>query len=100
MNYLFFLAEVKKLLPEGMTLSIAAPASFWYLKAFPIDKIARIVDYIVYMTYDLHGKPRHTQMKDALHANKYRTMGLWKCFCFTWMPGRKLFEISYQLDGD
>lgn len=70
MNYLFFLGEVKKLLPEGMSLSIAAPASFWYLKAFPIDKIAKIVDYIVYMTYDLHGKSRHIQTKETLHANK------------------------------
>lgn len=30
------------------SLSIAAPA-------FPIDAIAVVVDYIVYMTYDLHG---------------------------------------------
>lgn len=39
-----------------MTLSIAAPASYWYLKGFPIDRIARVVDYIVFMTYDLHGQ--------------------------------------------
>jgi hypothetical protein len=39
-----------------MSLSIAAPASFWYLKAFPIADIAKTVDYIVYMTYDLHGE--------------------------------------------
>lgn len=38
------------------SVSIAAPASFWYLKAFPIDTIARAIDYIVYMTYDLHGQ--------------------------------------------
>jgi GH18 family chitinase len=38
------------------SVSIAAPASYWYLKAFPIDKIAEVVDYIVYMTYDLHGQ--------------------------------------------
>ena len=39
-----------------MTLSIAAPASFWYLKGFPIDKMAKVLDYIVFMTYDLHGQ--------------------------------------------
>lgn len=39
-----------------MTLSIAAPASFWYLRPFPLDRMHRILDYIVYMTYDLHGK--------------------------------------------
>jgi len=31
-------------------VSIAAPASYWYLKAFPIDRIAKVIDYIVYMT--------------------------------------------------
>lgn len=38
------------------TVSIAAPASYWYLKAFPIDRIAAVIDYIIYMTYDLHGQ--------------------------------------------
>lgn len=30
-------------------LAIAAPASYWYLKAFPIDAMAKVLDYIVYM---------------------------------------------------
>ncbi|KAH6608594.1 hypothetical protein Trco_001940 [Trichoderma cornu-damae] len=55
-NYLKLLQLVRKKLPTGMTLSIAAPASYWYLKAFPIAEIAETVDYIVYMTYDLHGQ--------------------------------------------
>lgn len=38
------------------TVSIAAPASFWYLKAFPIEAISAAVDYIIFMTYDLHGQ--------------------------------------------
>lgn len=54
-NYLGFLAILKNLVP-GKSVSIAAPASYWYLKGFPIDKISKIVDYIVYMTYDLHGQ--------------------------------------------
>lgn len=54
-NYLAFLAVLKNLLP-GKTVAIAAPASYWYLKEFPIKEISRIVDYIVYMTYDLHGQ--------------------------------------------
>lgn len=40
---------------NGRSLSIAAPASYWYLKAYPIGKISKVVDYIVFMTYDLHG---------------------------------------------
>jgi hypothetical protein len=54
-NYLAFLAILKNLLP-GRTVAIAAPASYWYLKQFPIKEISRVVDYIVYMTYDLHGQ--------------------------------------------
>lgn len=54
-NYLAFLVILKNLL-KGKSLSIAAPASYWYLKAFPIDKISKVVDYIVFMTYDLHGQ--------------------------------------------
>ncbi|KAI2792815.1 Killer toxin subunits alpha/beta [Penicillium oxalicum] len=55
-NYLSFLKTVRSLLPSGKTLSIAAPASYWYLKGFPIAEMSKVVDYIVYMTYDLHGQ--------------------------------------------
>ncbi|KAH6851101.1 glycoside hydrolase family 18 protein [Chaetomium sp. MPI-CAGE-AT-0009] len=53
--YLRFLTVLKSKLPNK-SVSIAAPASYWYLKAFPIDRIAAVIDYIVYMTYDLHGQ--------------------------------------------
>ncbi|KAL2821615.1 chitinase [Aspergillus granulosus] len=54
-NYLAFLVVLKNLLP-GKSVSIAAPSSYWYLKQFPISQISKVVDYIVYMTYDLHGQ--------------------------------------------
>ncbi|KAK3500592.1 hypothetical protein B0T13DRAFT_535440 [Neurospora crassa] len=54
-NYLAFLVVLKNLLP-GKTVSIAAPASYWYLKQFPIAQISKVVDYIVLMCYDLHGQ--------------------------------------------
>ncbi|TQV98247.1 glycosyl hydrolases family 18 [Cordyceps javanica] len=54
-NYLKFLVTLKGLLPNK-SVSIAAPASYWYLKPFPIKRISQVVDYIVYMTYDLHGQ--------------------------------------------
>ncbi|SPJ78830.1 uncharacterized protein FTOL_07221 [Fusarium torulosum] len=53
-NYLRFLTTLREKLESDMSLSIAAPASYWYLKAFPIDRISKVVDYIVYMTYELH----------------------------------------------
>ncbi len=56
-GYLKFLTVLKqKLAADGRSLSISAPASFWYLKPFPIDRMAQAVDYIVFMTYDLHGQ--------------------------------------------
>ncbi|PGH07080.1 hypothetical protein AJ79_06358 [Helicocarpus griseus UAMH5409] len=55
LNYLEFLKDLRELLDDGMSLSLAVPASYWYLKAFPIDRISEVVDYIVFMTYDLHG---------------------------------------------
>ncbi|KAH7024909.1 uncharacterized protein B0I36DRAFT_387329 [Microdochium trichocladiopsis] len=54
-NYLKFLSLIKGKL-GSKTLSIAAPASYWYLKQFPIKEMAKYLDYIVYMTYDLHGQ--------------------------------------------
>jgi hypothetical protein len=56
LDYLKFLIVLKKALGKEKSVSIAAPASYWYLKAFPIDRIAASIDYIVYMTYDLHGQ--------------------------------------------
>ncbi|KFY17053.1 hypothetical protein V492_00913 [Pseudogymnoascus sp. VKM F-4246] len=55
-NYLAFLQSVRSKLPEGKTLSIALPASYWYLRGFPVEKMAKVVDYFVFMTYDLHGQ--------------------------------------------
>jgi chitinase len=43
-------------MPSGTTISICAPASFWYLQLFPIEAMAAVVDYIIFMTYDLHGQ--------------------------------------------
>ncbi|KAJ7513181.1 class V chitinase-like protein [Mycena galericulata] len=55
-NLAAFLRVLKPLLPSGVSLSIAVPAGYWYLKAFPIDTMATSLDYIIYMTYDLHGQ--------------------------------------------
>lgn len=55
-NYLEFLKMMRSALPPQYSISIAAPASFWYLQGFPIADISAVVDYIIYMTYDLHGQ--------------------------------------------
>lgn len=55
-NYLAFLKEMRSALSSDRTLSIAAPASYWYLKGFPIAEMSDVLDYIIYMTYDLYGQ--------------------------------------------
>ncbi|KAI0476854.1 class V chitinase Chi100 [Xylaria cf. heliscus] len=55
-GYFLFLFLLKNALPSGVTLSFTAPASFWYLQHFDITAMSQVVDYIVFMTYDLHGQ--------------------------------------------
>ncbi|KAK3389440.1 class V chitinase-like protein [Podospora didyma] len=55
-DYLAMLTVLKKKLPNHVTLSFAAPASYWYLQHFPLGKMSDTVDYITFMTYDLHGQ--------------------------------------------
>ena len=66
-GYFLLLDELKQAIPTGKTVSITAPASYWYLQYFPIQALGLVVDYIVYMTYDLHGQWDYT--------NKYATPG-------------------------
>ncbi|KAL4937807.1 hypothetical protein BDV06DRAFT_66890 [Aspergillus oleicola] len=47
---------MKEALPSNKTVSVTAPASLWYIERFPIETIASVVDYLVYITYDLHGQ--------------------------------------------
>ncbi|EQB59459.1 hypothetical protein CGLO_00144 [Colletotrichum gloeosporioides Cg-14] len=49
--YVRFLTSLKQKLGTDKSIAIAAPASHWYLKAFPIDRISAVIDYIVYMTH-------------------------------------------------
>ncbi|KAJ5256981.1 CAZyme family GH18 [Penicillium angulare] len=57
-DYLEFLKLMKTTL-GSKSLSIALPASYWYLKAFPVAKMAPYLTYFIYMTYDLHGQWDH-----------------------------------------
>jgi hypothetical protein len=68
-NYLELLKLLRGLMPDK-EISVAAPASFWYLKGFPIKLMSDYCDYIVYMTYDLHGQvsdiPRSRRLNDVV----------------------------------
>ncbi|KAH6625093.1 hypothetical protein C7974DRAFT_454971 [Boeremia exigua] len=56
LNYYRLLSSLKASVGSSKSISFAAPASYWYLKSFPIKSMAKDLDYIVYMTYDLHGQ--------------------------------------------
>jgi GH18 family chitinase len=70
-NYVEFLKIMRsKIGNSGKTMSVALPAAYWYLKPFPVTQIAPLVDYIVYMTYDLHGQwgmSFHSHTSDDLY---------------------------------
>ncbi|KAM0510822.1 hypothetical protein ACHAPE_010505 [Trichoderma viride] len=55
-DYYETLAALKTALGSSKSVSLAAPASYWYLKAFPIKDVGAKIGYIIYMTYDLHGQ--------------------------------------------
>ncbi|KAJ0319616.1 hypothetical protein Brms1b_003774 [Colletotrichum noveboracense] len=99
-DYLRLLALLRSKLPKGKTLSIAAPASFWYLKQFPIKAMAELLDYIVYMTYDLHGQwdagnqwaspgcPTGNCLRS--HINRTETMGALTMITKAGVPSNKV----------
>ncbi|KAJ3395681.1 hypothetical protein HDU92_005147 [Lobulomyces angularis] len=55
-NYLLLVKELRAAMNSRYSLSIAAPASLWYLRGFAIAEMSAYLDYIVYMTYDIHGQ--------------------------------------------
>ncbi|KAL2868080.1 glycoside hydrolase superfamily [Aspergillus lucknowensis] len=55
-NYLAFLKRLRKIFSRNKTVSMTAPACYWYLRVFPLAEMWPHLDYIVYMTYDLHGQ--------------------------------------------
>ncbi|KAH7311959.1 family 18 glycosyl hydrolase, partial [Rhexocercosporidium sp. MPI-PUGE-AT-0058] len=55
-NYYRLLASIKAEVGSSKSVSFAAPASYWYLRTFPVKQMAEALDYIVFMTYDLHGQ--------------------------------------------
>ena len=52
LNYLKFLKLVKGKLPSGKTISIALPASYWYLKGFPVKLMSAVVGKL--LLYHMH----------------------------------------------
>jgi chitinase len=54
--FTIFLSTLRQTLGANKVISIAASASYGNLKGMPIQTMSNYVDYIVFMTYDLHGQ--------------------------------------------
>lgn len=77
-GYFLLLDELKQQLPAGKTVSVTAPGSFWYLQHFPIQALSLVVDYMVYMTYDLHGQWDYSNKYASEGCGSY-SQGLGNC---------------------
>ncbi|KAJ5088699.1 Peptidoglycan-binding Lysin subgroup [Penicillium angulare] len=99
-NYLGFLKLMKSTIGDK-SLSIALPASYWYLKTFPIAKMSDYVSYFIYMTYDLHGQWDYNNAYadegcpsgDCLrsHVNKTETKNSLAMITKAGVPASKIF---------
>lgn len=54
-NYLLLVQEMRTAFGSSKLISIAAPASYWYLRHFLIGQMSIHLDFINLMTYDFHG---------------------------------------------
>jgi chitinase len=54
-NFLLLVQEMRKSYGSKYLITIAAPASYWYLRHFRIGEMSKSLDWINVMTYDIHG---------------------------------------------
>lgn len=54
-NYVQLVKEMRAAFGSKYLISIAAPASYWYLQNFAIGEMSKYLDFINVMTYDIHG---------------------------------------------
>lgn len=54
-KYIDLMVQLRHALGYNKIISVAVPASYKYLKNFDLHAIQSRVDYITYMTYDMHG---------------------------------------------
>lgn len=78
-QYYQLIKAIKSKLNDGKTLSLTIPASYWYLRPYPLHDIDPYVDYYEIMTYDLHGQWDYSNQWDggnhvSCHTNMTETL--------------------------
>ncbi|CAF2912024.1 unnamed protein product [Rotaria sp. Silwood2] len=54
-NYVKLVKDMRDTFGNNYLITIAAPASYWYLRHFKIGEMSKYLDFINVMTYDIHG---------------------------------------------
>ncbi|CAF2505200.1 unnamed protein product [Rotaria sp. Silwood2] len=54
-NYVKLVKDMRSAFGNNYMITIAAPASYWYLRHFKIGEMSKYIDFINAMTYDIHG---------------------------------------------
>ncbi|KAM5505126.1 putative chitinase [Microsporum canis] len=54
-NYVTLLKELRAAIGPKALLTVAIPASYWYLRGFDLPGMAKYVDWFNFMSYDIHG---------------------------------------------
>lgn len=89
-NYLALVKEMRSAFGPTYLITIAAPASYWYLRHFKIGEMSKYLDFINVMTYDIHGVwdsdikslgpyvKSHTNIKEVEEALKLFLKGMYE----------------------
>ena len=105
-HLLKFLIDLRGKLGDDKIISIAIPASYYYLQTYPIAEMSKYVSYFVFMTYDLHGQWDYGSDTTRCHTNYYDTLQALKMIIKAGVPGDKVrvgtanYARSYQLTSD
>ncbi|KKZ62236.1 chitinase [[Emmonsia] crescens] len=54
-NYVQLLKELRAAVGDKYGITVALPASYWYLRGFDLKGMTKYVDWFNVMTYDIHG---------------------------------------------
>ncbi|TEA17437.1 Acidic mammalian chitinase [Colletotrichum sidae] len=54
-NYVHLVRELRRALPVQKEITVAIPASNWYLRHFDVEAMAEHIDWFNIMSYDIHG---------------------------------------------
>lgn len=91
-NYSGLVQTVKNDLGNQFLVSVSLPASYWYLKNFPLSTMNTYVDYFVFMNYDYTGQWDYGKANTGIgcHNDQSLTMEALKMLTKAGIPASKI----------